>query len=297
MEDFDLKIFKYSPAETIFQILYHGTILFSSPSKFNDPFDISIQAVSPFDFIEKRKESFDPLIEMVLADEFPAGNGSDSYAIMASLHAYLKNASPEKREAARNMPRLDVWNIEAITNSHNILLKDLKDKIESSGIFCASQTAYNHLLWAHYAKDHTGAVIEFRPNLEKDSMFRRMRKVSYSRERPHLYKSFEDFTMKSLTWTSNQILADYFDRVTLTKSEKWDYEEEVRLVMPKPDGVSEDEKLGYQNEELKALYIGCRMDNDIAELLIAMAKARNPLIEVYRMVPDIYQYALTAVRI
>ncbi|WP_413943075.1 DUF2971 domain-containing protein [Bdellovibrio sp. HCB-162] len=297
MEELGLKIFKYSPAETIYTILYYGTILFSSPAKFNDPFDISIQSVAPYDFIEKRTDSFDPLIEMILSNKLPDGNGSEVYKKIALMHSKLKHANTKQREAARNMPRLDVWDIEAVTNSYNALLKDLKEKIESSGIFCASQTAHNHLLWAHYADDHRGAVIEFSPNLEKDSMFRRMRKVTYSNERPHLYNSYKDFVTKSLTWTSNQILADYFDRITLTKSLEWEYEEEVRLVIPKPGGVTEDEKLGYHNEELKALYIGCRMDNVIVAPLIAMARARNPSVEIYKMVPDIYEYKLNPILI
>ncbi len=297
MKPSDSKIFKYAKPDTVHQILLHGTLLFSSPTKFNDPFDVSIQTIAPYDLIGNRTQSFNPLIDIILAKNLPDGNGSKLYQKISLMHSAMKSASEEKRQEVKNMPQNDVWNLAGLVESHDILLTDLKTQIESVGIFCASKTPNNHLLWAHYAEDHTGAVIEFSPNLEKDSMFRLTEEVIYSNERPHLYTSPKDFMEKSLLWKTNDIITDYHKRITLTKSLHWSYEEELRLIMHKPVGVLADEKIGFYNEELKSLYIGCRMSDETANELITMARVRNPLIEIYKMIPDRYEYKLNPVKL
>jgi len=96
---------------------------------------------------------------------------------------------------------------------------------EHIGVLSLTEKADNLLMWAHYAQQHTGFVIEF----DADDLFfhqRRsdsdefgyLRKVNYSENRPNVV----------LTKVSS---ADIF----LTKSKDWEYEQEWRILRPLKD--------------------------------------------------------------
>lgn len=177
------------------------------------------------------------------------------------------------------------------------LLQKIQVEFAASGVFCASKRFNNYLLWAHYAQGHQGAVLEFVPNAEKDSMLILAEEVVYSDERPHLYYSHRDFLIKSMFRQTEDVLGEYTKNITKNKSVEWAYEEEIRLYMPGLVNIFEGKRnhcLTYHPDELRAVYLGCRMDRATRERIVDLATNRNPSVEVYEMVPDPHKYQLTA---
>lgn len=84
------------------------------------------------------------------------------------------------------------------------------------GVLCLTKNPNNLLMWAHYCYEHRGAVIEFD---EDHPFFSNTFPVLYAEKRP-VY-NLSDFIEKTVP------LSDFY-----VKSDKWKYEQEVRISKP-----------------------------------------------------------------
>lgn len=294
----NIRLFKYVSSETAFEILSKGTLRFSSPLEFNDPFDVSIKALFGYDVISERMRAFDELKTLLLLPEFPEGNNCDLYLLLKATHAKLKNCSSEQRQKFLLLPNKDVWNEEELIQSYQNTLQLIKSTYEDTGIFCASSNHENYLLWAHYANKHKGVVLEFSPNLEKDSVLRLATKVNYSERRPFVYYSHSDYYQKALFKTTSDVLNTYYKEIFYTKSLEWRYEDEVRVSFPGLLSAGQKyDDIGYHNDELKGVYFGCKSDVEFNKRLLNLALLRNPHANLFQMSEDQYQYKLHTTQI
>lgn len=72
-----MPIYKYTDINGAINTLIQGTIRFSSPSTFNDPFDVSIQAVFAYDPTTRLDELQQEFQNVVYSEtEWPSNNGS-----------------------------------------------------------------------------------------------------------------------------------------------------------------------------------------------------------------------------
>ncbi|MBK8000857.1 MAG: DUF2971 domain-containing protein [Verrucomicrobia bacterium] len=127
------------------------------------------------------------------------------------------------------------------------------------GILCLSENHESLLMWAHYAKGHTGFVLEFDP--DQEPFYRERGEVAYLPDRP--------------TWKRPS--RDFDKSIFFTKSPEWRYEKEHRVLRNFTEleqhplhGTSG--RNGYfaklPESSIKAVYFGCRMENGtITEVL------------------------------
>lgn len=287
--------FKYLDIDGAEKVLSDGTLMFTSPTEFNDPFDISIQSLAPFDIVADRLTFSDLLIEAVLAPELPSGNGDELYNKIRMIHESLKKASNERRMEFRKMPRRDVWNETNLKRSYDRTFRMIKAVHEAEGVFCASKKFNNHLLWAHYADKHRGAVLAFKPDIEKDSVLSLITEVEYSSNRPYLYESQEDYFNKSIFKDKLTVLNEYSKKITTTKSLDWAYEEEVRICIPLLINhfVGEKRKTQkYYDNELVEIYLGCKMSDIDKNRIIELSLNRNSEVKVFQMVQSQFDFKL-----
>lgn len=294
------RMFKYVDVAGADAILKEGTLLFSSPLYLNDPFDVSIQTLFGYDAFDLEAH-LDDFVSLATSDEvLPNDNGSETSRKFVAVRSALSRATSEYKSNLRKaLSAADIWNEASLRANGEEVLQQIQVEFAASGIFCASKRFDNYLLWAHYAQSHKGAVLEFVPNPEKDSMLILAEEIEYSEERPHLYYSHRDFLLKSMFRQTGDVLAEYTKKITKTKSVEWAYEEEIRLYMPRLVNIFEGKRnhcLTYHSDELRAIYLGCRMDRETKESIIGSAIKRNPSVEVYEMVPDPHKFKLSALR-
>lgn len=118
----------------------------------------------------------------------------------------------------------------------------------------------NILLWSHYAKSHSGFVIEFDaefiPGLE-------IRKVEYSNDRDYL--TFEDIDDNN------------FQKIFYKKSEEWGYEQEYRAVLPLSKAskvIGEKFHLfDFNRKSIRSITFGCAMDEDKKQEIIELIES------------------------
>lgn len=164
-------------------------------------------------------------------EEFPTLLGFTDY-----------NSVEEYNEAqAKNL-------IKNVRNFNSFILEALSCHI---GIFSLSKNAQNELMWVHYANNGEGLVVCFN---EDHTFFNELElcEVSYKEEdRASIsyvegtvringetfsqFKLPEELDIRSLL-TALAPKENYYKQVAknlcYTKSQKWDYEEEMRLIMP-----------------------------------------------------------------
>lgn len=110
-------------------------------------------------------------------------------------------------------------------------IEDLLLFVDKSGIFSLSTSAFEELLWAHYANSHNGYCVKY--NLEKLIHFenkRREKTVVRYEKKPHSYTLADFLGAKDVSLVLQQLLG--------IKSKSWTYESEVRLICD-PSGKHE----------------------------------------------------------
>lgn len=119
--------------------------------------------------------------------------------------------------------------------------KAIEDAVErqlrATGVYCLSAKNDDILMWSHYADGHQGFCVEFEDD-SPNSFLDRANKVTYQEDLPVLNFFDEDWLHSFLT----------------TKSERWSYEEEWRIIKVDGAGIA-----GIPEGILTGLIFGCKM--------------------------------------
>ena len=130
----------------------------------------------------------------------------------------------------------------------------------------------NTTMWSHYADNHKGVCVKY--SMDFDNL--KFRKMLLCGLFPVRYSSnMQNITTKqllSMGETDDKFeVSDAIKKKTLkslmTKSRFWNYEKEWRLILSQNDCCLLDEN-NIPFSKIEAIYLGCRIDKSIAELLL-----------------------------
>ena len=158
-------------------------------------------------------------------------------------------------------------------------------------IFCVSEDRDNLLMWAHYAKDHTGVVFEFMFLPDGDNPLSIAKPVIYV-ERPEPFFTEAEWLddMTSIRKLDRDWL---FLRYPLLKSDHWKYEREWRVWYPldhPQDALYDD--LDIRPAEFAALYIGCRAEPATVAKIVDLTRTAFPATKIFQARKSEMDYAL-----
>ncbi|PPE16887.1 DUF2971 domain-containing protein [Escherichia coli] len=221
-----MKFYKYVGAETAKVIIQNSTLRFTSPVNFNDPFDY---------FPAVQEEGFRKFTRRI-NDEI--GDG-------------VKRYKTNHRETSKHLQSLRSGEF-----------RDLYTR--NMSISCFSKSPFILPMWAHYADNHEGCVIEFEfisdsplvveylsLGISELSQILISFEVNYSEERPPL------FDENGRTDGPNTGF-----HACLTKAKEWEYEQEMRVVTKQPEGI-----YPFERSQMTGLYFGMKIDKkDKADL-------------------------------
>jgi hypothetical protein len=237
-------------------IIQNGTMQFTRPSRFNDPFDCDPE-------MDERKH-----LEYLKGRKDLHKKAADSLGISPGQRIQRKGVMLKKVETAYQ--------------NYKFGQKFVDNDV---GICSLSRDPLNLLMWAHYAKDHTGFVVEFcipiQEHLEEDALKRLVpREVKYEKEKP-IIDPFDDKFLK-------------FKKQFLVKGHDWVYEQEERVVdYLRGAGIHPYERKII----LKSVIAGMRMSDDHFDILKNSVEAMNTELRinvaVYRATPLKGKFALS----
>jgi Protein of unknown function (DUF2971) len=251
-----MKLYKYIPPQLWEKILPPKQIRFTQCSLLNDPFELQPFYESPAEDAGFRRnihnisqEEVDEIAETQLTQaylSFPA-----EFREMFPFDLFKNLARIDKQVAIESaIPFLDALMPEmghALYLNFNKLL----------GILSLTEKFDDLLMWAHYAKNHEGLVLEFdcehpffNQKISDNDEFRHLRKIVYSKERPNIQIMTEEDAVG----------------IFLTKSGDWEYEQEWRMLLPLENAEEQYEFQGqlihlfaFPSECVTSVIFGCRM--------------------------------------
>jgi len=269
--------YKYVTAETALLILQKRKLKYSSPAIFNDPFDT--QTKVGFDFEESE-------FMEVFADELYGFFHDEKEPTLTNAVPLSKDIQAKRqivKNSHRRMPK-DVFKLETKTliEDSAIMFKQYIDDmntwwrqvVKASRVFCVAEEHDNLLMWAHYTKDHKGAVIEFECLPELDTPLCVAKKIKYVTKPPLIARQNEyiRYITRQDSYTLNHELS--VDDLFLSKSKHWEYEQEWRVFIPPvnmenpaiPKDVDGNDilfdLLPFYPQEIYSIYLGCKMSDE-----------------------------------
>jgi hypothetical protein len=248
-----MKLYKYVSPELWDKILKAKQIRFTPPGIFNDPFEMQpfYESFAEDPEIQKNmnETEYKNVLENLFAEQYP------------SLPVEIQNLVPREFLAvfAEMVAPLAVNHAPELLDGFTQAMRGgfYKGFNENIGVLALTEKPDNLLMWAHYAQNHKGFVIEFdseheyfHQRLSPSDELRHIRKMLYSDKRPNIrISTFEDAT-------------DIF----LTKSKEWEYEQEWRIMRPLQDateiinvGGEAIHLFSFPPDCVTGIIFGCRM--------------------------------------
>jgi DUF2971 family protein len=281
-------LFKYVTADTALRVLTNKTLKWSSPDSFNDPFEFP----SPFEFgfeFEQLEEPFLQRASILIAqhddpDLFEDNPVTD--VIRKARTQRLGRGDPaEIQKLLRpGFPRYVNHLKQGLESDRKIWLEMKK----TYRVLCLSAIRDNILMWSHYADEHKGAVLEFRPKIELATEMLGAREVKYSKEVP-VAVTLEQFLLY-ITGHS----PDAFVRSVYTKSSDWVYENEWRILTKQREDEGAFSYRSSNPQELAAIYFGCRMPESCKDKVRDTVSNWGSHIAFFEMRDERIRFQLTA---
>src|SRR6516162_6638151 len=217
--------FKYYTPQSAKLTLQNTSLKWSTPLLFNDPFDNQFELYF--------EDSSDLLVDRQLqrfldAITSPEPFKPNQFGAQTPLMEFVRQKlieNPDFKFTGDELADVRDGVIEGMQRVHAItpvVNAEICKIMSDTTIFCLSETHDNLLMWSHYAKNHTGAVIKFLSLPEVDSPLVCAQPVRYMAQIPRrTFASLMDF---------NEGLRNIIESITLIKSEVWSYEKEWRII-------------------------------------------------------------------
>lgn len=263
--------YKYVTADVAVNILSNLQVKCSSPLLFNDPFDsqmeIQYDVTSSEELIKKTTGKICELMKPLLKN-----------ANINEVHKLVFNE-------IMTDPKFINDRHTAFERFYPWINKKIIEFAESDRLFCVSEKKDNLLMWAHYANAHQGAVIQFRCIPEENTGLCAAKPVRYSDKLPLL--TIEDFLK------GDQAICEYIlNEMLLTKSRDWEYESEWRVILDKQDLNKDYDLRGIFEDELEAVYLGCRMSQGDKKKIIDITKTKHKMMKIFESFKDKQKFKL-----
>lgn len=267
--------YKYTSPETALKVLETGAFRYSSPLKFNDPFDIQSGLHFDFDIGTLHDKVLNRLESLASAPTEPPVDPEDVWGkiVLEARRHFPKFGFPKLRwreATAESFARLET----TIRQTQVDYKQHWREKmLPGIRVFCVSEDRDNLLMWAHYAQDHRGAVFELWSLPEEDNPLSVAQPIDYVEHPPPFFTEPEwiDDFMGIKKLDSGALYRKY----AYAKSDHWDYEKEWRVWYP----FSTSESYDYSPinpKELKAVYLGCQAAPEFVASLLAALKDKFP---------------------
>ena len=147
-------------------------------------------------------------------------------------------------------------------DNHEKILNDQYNVINSHiRISSFSTENSNLLMWSHYADYHKGFVIEY----DMETMISRMLDENLPICLAPIIYSSDMPSISNLLFVDESKRSEEMNKITCTKAQCWNYENEWRLIISQLDKKMEDKEnidLPVQPSEIKSIYFGVRCPQD-----------------------------------
>jgi hypothetical protein len=260
-------LYKFIANPEAVRFLLQGSIKFTPPTELNDPSELTPRVV-----LDDVSKSLTRLRENGYTEEDMVNLLRQENLLQKLAPKYKLIKLPVTAEQATTIIQSPFYNqLPKLTQILNEMALEVSSKV---GLFCLSFRYDSLPMWAHYANNAAGLVVEF-TNLDKvfqgdnTGILSQPLAVQYEREQ------------LSITFNTKSHEALFF-----SKYSDWSYEKEVRVVMPLSDCQKEliGEKYIYirkvQRSCISRLILGWNMSKEARKTIRANVQELNPEVKI-----------------
>lgn len=272
--------FKYASFKAAMRVIESNSFQWSSPTKFNDPFDHQIGFVLDFWPDEFAKCLTESITRVIFSEVDPPVVPSSLFSALTLQLRSIRHRLPREQ----TLQELHESSILAAANLHENfeqLNSAIQEQLLHSRVFCVSENHDNVVMWSHYADEHKGVVFKLRCIDEIDNTLLAARKVDYS-DAFLAFPGADQYAMH-LTGEKPLDIGLLSWGIAFTKHIDWSYEKEWRVHIPllhEPPGdgysiYSEDQRV------FEAIYLGCRMGSEEITTITSHIKKHLPNTKIF----------------
>jgi hypothetical protein len=283
--------FKYASASVGKINLSTQTIRWSSPLKYNDPFDSHFGFGFNFDLALYHDRVAEKVMEVLTGDQppkfAPTNPLSDPYSILrASVGSFSKSDLRKEVDLAvsESIERFTA----AVAEETTLWRANLK----RLRILCVCEQNSNLLLWSHYADEHKGVVFQFECIDELDVPLLAAKPVIYADTPPNMATP-EEWIDIMCALLPLPLAKDHWHELMHTKAEVWKEEKEWRVITEArayDQGSFEDTP--FDPKEISRMFLGCRISKEDREDLLALINGPFAHVEAYQAVQNPRSFGL-----
>jgi hypothetical protein len=284
--------YKYVSPDTACTILQNKTVRYSSPLTFNDPFDVQAGLHFDFNLNSLQAKIIEGLEKLASQATEPEVDSNDVWGqiVLKVRELYPRHGFPKEKWLHTFKPVFDqIAEIFEETRS-KYQAHWQNNLLPGARVFCVTEDRDNLLMWAHYAKEHTGAVFEFWSLPDEDNPLSVARQVQYRSEPPPFFSEAEFIdnllSVRKLDFDSLYRQYAYF------KSSHWAYEREWRVWYPLSKSELHD-LMPVRPSEFRALYLGCRTSDKDRDRIKNLAENSFPDVKIYQAHKQDHTYELS----
>ena len=312
-------VFKYRSCNSRnFDALARNVIYAVPASYMNDPFDglvyVDIDKIINDIKYGQSREFWEHIKEYgKLPESMEAFLTKESYDELLKLLTSLTNDEIEEKE------RTNSENLPDLISSVRSLVESLLVELQKTTLICSFASDYKQSsMWAYYAEDHTGYVVEYPVNgdrldkcatcskcyrgCHKNKVRAQLYPMVYLEERydatSHIDYTLGMYALQSCGITSNNVYPDmmFFDKCCLIKGKQWENESEWRVVCHQEPIMNEHIPVPVSVYPPRAIYYGARISDEnyrLLHMVVQDLRAKGAEIKEYKMYMDLYSRDFT----
>lgn len=267
-------LYKYTSAAAAKEVLRTGRLRWSSPLRFNDPFDVPRQLDLPFTVDELREATVSRIEEYIAGTAQPAAG--TPFEAIRDLVSGDQGRSALMLGIVRGTSHM-------LAMPYDAAMEDFRsawaEKVNHLRILCLACVGDSPAMWAHYADEHKGVVLLFESSDERDSSTLLATPVIYRSEPPAL--PLVDRWVRVFLSEEEVDWSEYFHECYYVKSLEWSYEKEYRAISASQDEEPLYSDMEFLREDLVGIVLGAAIDQADEDELRELA-AGYPSAVVYR---------------
>jgi len=269
-------LYKYMSAKTASIVLKSQRLRWSCPSSFNDINELQRMPVFTPSIDEAKTEYLKIIIDIAFDDLILNRTLSEDSFYFVELIKLLKNKGTSKDNILIDLTSMDF----PIKSSEDILREHTENYNNGKlRVVCLSEDNNNEVMWAHYGDSHTGCMFEFKHIEKLETPFLMAKKINYSDKVPVL-GSAVDFLLYGYT---KKLLVDTSNAIYFTKTAKWSYEKEWRVMISRPNEIEHHSDFKLWKEEINSVTFGARCRNEVQDELTIYIKENYPNCLFYKV--------------
>lgn len=272
--------FKYASRETAVRVIESKSFRWSSPIKFNDPFDHQMGFTLPFSPVEFSQALTSSIERVIFSDIEPTIVPTTLFAELTLKLREIRDRLP-RRDLLQDLAQSSDESAAILCESITKLNAAIQEQLCHSRVFCVSERFDNLVMWSHYADQHKGVVFKLRCVDEIDNTLLAARKVQYTDS--FLPFPNVDAYAQHLTGEKPIDFVPLIWNVAYTKHVDWSYEQEWRVHMPLLNELPGDGYSVYPENQrvFEAVYLGCNMDQEAVRDIIDLVRRFLPETKVF----------------